>query len=150
MDRQSRRLALEVGTSTTFAKIDRKNGEIRLMRFREIVETVENEATQLTLAQGQRISPEIKQGEFSSTTAADRFRPYRRADRQQVIVQKVREPSAAPVREYKIARGDRQRPGQTGRVRQRHGRSWPRRAMLRATSCCRADVPQWRRVRAHL
>ena len=46
------------------AKIDRKNGEIRLMRFREIVETVENEATQLTLAQGQRISPEIKQGEF--------------------------------------------------------------------------------------
>ena len=34
------------------AEIDRKTGEIRLMRFREVVETVENEATQITLAQG--------------------------------------------------------------------------------------------------
>ena len=31
------------------AEIDRRNGEIRLLRFREVVDTVENEATQMTL-----------------------------------------------------------------------------------------------------
>src|SRR5215468_9539635 len=74
------------------AKIDRKTGEIRLMRFREIVETVENEATQLTLAQGQRLQPEIKPGEF----VIDELPPidFGRIAAQtakQVIVQKVRE-----------------------------------------------------------
>jgi N utilization substance protein A len=74
------------------AKIDRKNGEIRLMRFREIVETVENEATQLTLAQGQRISPEIKQGEFiiDELPPID-FGRIAAQTAKQVIVQKVRE-----------------------------------------------------------
>src|SRR5580765_3623804 len=38
--------------------------DIRLMRFREIVETVENEATQLTPAQGERIQPDVKLGDF--------------------------------------------------------------------------------------
>src|SRR6266850_578081 len=73
-------------------KIDRKNGEIRLMRFREIVETVENEATQLTLAQGQRISPEIKQGEFiiDELPPID-FGRIAAQTAKQVIVQKVRE-----------------------------------------------------------
>ena len=33
------------------AEIDRRNGEIRLLRFREVVETVENEATQMPLAE---------------------------------------------------------------------------------------------------
>ena len=32
------------------AEIDRKNGEIRLMRFREVADPVENEATQIALA----------------------------------------------------------------------------------------------------
>jgi transcription termination/antitermination protein NusA len=74
------------------AKIDRKTGEIRLMRFREIVETVENEATQLTLAQGQRISPEIKQGEFiiDELPPID-FGRIAAQTAKQVIVQKVRE-----------------------------------------------------------
>src|SRR5437879_9041597 len=31
------------------AEIDRRNGEIRLLRFREVVDTVENEATQMPL-----------------------------------------------------------------------------------------------------
>ena len=31
------------------AEIDRKNGEIRLMRFREVKDPVENEATQIPL-----------------------------------------------------------------------------------------------------
>jgi transcription termination/antitermination protein NusA len=74
------------------AKIDRKTGEIRLMRFREIVETVENEATQLTLAQGQRLNPEIKLGEFiiDELPPID-FGRIAAQTAKQVIVQKVRE-----------------------------------------------------------
>jgi N utilization substance protein A len=74
------------------AKIDRKSGEIRLMRFRETVETVENEATQLTVAQARRINPAITVGEF----VIDELPPidFGRIAAQtakQVIVQKVRE-----------------------------------------------------------
>ena len=36
------------------AEIDRRNGEIRLLRFREVVDTVENEAMQIPLAAAQR------------------------------------------------------------------------------------------------
>jgi N utilization substance protein A len=74
------------------AKIDRKTGEIRLMRFREIVETVENEATQLTPAQGQRLNPEIKVGEFiiDELPPID-FGRIAAQTAKQVIVQKVRE-----------------------------------------------------------
>jgi len=74
------------------ARIDRKNGEIRLMRYREAVETVENEATQLPLPVAQRLNPEIKPGEF----IVDELPPidFGRIAAQtakQVIVQKVRE-----------------------------------------------------------
>src|ERR1700758_2319502 len=44
------------------AHIDRKTGEILLSRHIEIVETVENEATQMTLAQGRRKKPDIELG----------------------------------------------------------------------------------------
>jgi transcription termination/antitermination protein NusA len=74
------------------AKIDRKTGEIRLMRFREIVETVENEATQLTPAQGQRIQPDVKLGDFiiDELPPID-FGRIAAQTAKQVIVQKVRE-----------------------------------------------------------
>jgi N utilization substance protein A len=74
------------------AKIDRKTGEIRLMRFREIVETVENEATQLTPVQGQRIQPDVKLGDFiiDELPPID-FGRIAAQTAKQVIVQKVRE-----------------------------------------------------------
>ncbi len=74
------------------AKIDRKTGEIRLMRFREAVETVENEATQLTLAQAQRLNPQIAVGEFiiDELPPID-FGRIAAQTAKQVIVQKVRE-----------------------------------------------------------
>src|ERR1044072_4408980 len=74
------------------AKIDRKTGEIRLMRFREIVEAVENEATQLTPAQGPRIQPDVKLGEFiiDELPPID-FGRIAAQTAKQVIVQKVRE-----------------------------------------------------------
>src|SRR5215468_7148343 len=74
------------------AKIDRKTGEIRLMRFREIVETVENEATQLTPAQGHRIQPDVKLGDFiiDELPPID-FGRIAAQTAKQVIVQKVRE-----------------------------------------------------------
>jgi N utilization substance protein A len=90
------------------AKIDRKTGEIRLMRFREIVETVENEATQLTLAQGQRISPEVEQGEFiiDELPPID-FGRIAAQTAKQVIVQKVREAERKrQFDEYKSRKGE--------------------------------------------
>jgi N utilization substance protein A len=74
------------------AKIDRKTGEIRLMRFREAVETVENEATQLTLAQAHKFNPALNIGEFivDDLPPID-FGRIAAQTAKQVIVQKVRE-----------------------------------------------------------
>src|ERR1700731_2898140 len=44
------------------AEIDRKNGEIRLMRFREVVDAVENEATQMPLAAAKRLNADAASG----------------------------------------------------------------------------------------
>ena len=41
------------------AEIDRKTGEIQLRRFREVVEEIENEFTQLTVADAQARQPGI-------------------------------------------------------------------------------------------
>src|ERR1041385_4937161 len=46
------------------AEIDRKTGEIRLMRFREVADPVETEATQIPLAQAKRLNPEAEVGDF--------------------------------------------------------------------------------------
>src|SRR5271170_8166730 len=46
------------------AEIDRRNGEIRLLRFREVVETVENEATQIALEAAQHLNTEAEIGDF--------------------------------------------------------------------------------------
>src|SRR5246500_330802 len=46
------------------AEIDRRNGEIRLLRFREVVDAVENEATQMPLAAAQRLNAEAEIGDF--------------------------------------------------------------------------------------
>src|ERR671924_1870159 len=74
------------------ANIDRKTGEIRLTRVREVVETVENEATQIPLNWAQKRDPNLKAGDL----IVDELPPidFGRIAAQtakQVIVQKVRE-----------------------------------------------------------
>jgi N utilization substance protein A len=74
------------------AHIDRKTGDIRLVRCMEVVETVENEATQLTLDEARRIKAD---GRVTAQTA------------KQVIVQKVREAERQrQYREYKDRVGE--------------------------------------------
>src|SRR5437588_4822334 len=46
------------------AEIDRRNGEIRLLRFREVAEPIENEAPPLPPADAQRLYPEAQLGDF--------------------------------------------------------------------------------------
>jgi N utilization substance protein A len=74
------------------AEIDRKTGEIRLRRFREVVDEVENEFTQVTPAEGEALRPGIQVGEF----IVDELPPIdlgriAAQTAKQVIVQKVRE-----------------------------------------------------------
>ena len=74
------------------ASIDRSNGEILLARYRQVVVELENEQTELTEAEGQRIDPDKKVGDF----IIDQLPPidFGRIAAQtakQVIVQKVRE-----------------------------------------------------------
>jgi len=74
------------------ARIDRKSGDIQLMRYMEVVETIENEATQVTLAQAQRKNPNAKLGDFlvDPLPPID-FGRIAAQTAKQVIVQKVRE-----------------------------------------------------------
>jgi transcription termination/antitermination protein NusA len=74
------------------AEIDRGNGDIRLKRFREVVETVENEATQMTLPEAQRRNPDAQLGDFiiDSLPPID-FGRIAAQTAKQVIVQRVRE-----------------------------------------------------------
>src|SRR3990167_11339442 len=46
------------------ATIDRKTGEITLMRCQEVVEEVENPTTQITLEEAQTIDPQLKIGDL--------------------------------------------------------------------------------------
>ena len=74
------------------AEIDRKNGEIRLMRFREVADPVENEATQITLDEAQRLNPEAEIGDFITDPLPPiDFGRIAAQTAKQVIVQKVRD-----------------------------------------------------------
>jgi N utilization substance protein A len=92
------------------AEIDRKSGEIKLMRFMEVVETekLENEATQIELAIARERNPAAEVGDF----LADALPPidFGRIAAQtakQVIVQKVREAERArQFEEYKDRVGE--------------------------------------------
>jgi len=77
------------------ATIDRKTGEIALARYREVVaniESRENEATQLTLEEAQRVEPNVAVGQFlvDPLPPID-FGRIAAQTAKQVIVQKVRE-----------------------------------------------------------
>ena len=76
------------------ATIDRKNGEVRLKRFTEVVEQepVENEDTQMSLRIAQKVQPGIQVGEFiiDPLPPID-FGRIAAQTAKQVIVQRVRE-----------------------------------------------------------
>jgi N utilization substance protein A len=45
------------------AQIDRQSGEIHLMRFRQVVETIDNEAVQVTIDEARKVNPDPKVGD---------------------------------------------------------------------------------------
>ncbi len=74
------------------AEIDRRDGEIRLLRFREVAEPIENDATQIALAEAQRLNPEAEIGDFITDPLPPiDFGRIAAQTAKQVIVQKVRD-----------------------------------------------------------
>src|SRR5438477_11085648 len=74
------------------AEIDRNSGEIRLLRFREVADVVKNEATQIPLADAQRLNPEAEIGDFITDPLPPiDFGRIAAQTAKQVIVQKVRD-----------------------------------------------------------
>ena len=74
------------------AKINRANGEVMLARYQTVVETVEDEHNQLTLAQAQKRDAAKKVGDvFLDTLPPIDFGRIAAQTAKQVIVQKVRE-----------------------------------------------------------
>lgn len=90
------------------AKIDRKTGEIILVRCREVVEAVENSFTQLTLAEAQAIDPNLNVGEFLTEVLPPiDFGRVAAQTAKQVIFQKVRDAERLrQYQEYKDRVGD--------------------------------------------
>jgi N utilization substance protein A len=82
------------------AEIDRKNGEIKLMRFREVADPVENEATQIPLTEAKQLNPEAEIGDFLTDPLPPiDFGRIAAQTAKQVIVQRVRD--AERQRQYK-------------------------------------------------
>src|SRR4051812_9935237 len=82
------------------AEIDRNNGEIKLKRYREVVETIENDATQMLMADAKLRNPDAEIGDFiiDPLPPID-FGRIAAQTAKQVIVQRVRE--AERERQYK-------------------------------------------------
>jgi N utilization substance protein A len=74
------------------AEIDRKTGEVRLQRYLQVADPIENEATQITLKAARKSNPSIELGEFlvDDLPPIDLGRIAAQTAKQ-VIVQKVRE-----------------------------------------------------------
>jgi transcription termination/antitermination protein NusA len=90
------------------AEIDRKNGEIKLMRFRQVADPVENEATQLSVTAAKGINPDLEIGEFITDPLPPiDFGRIAAQTAKNVIVQKVREAERQrQYREFKDRVGD--------------------------------------------
>jgi N utilization substance protein A len=90
------------------AKIDRSSGEITLARYLEVTETVENEATQVTLDWARRRYPDAKLGDvLVDPLPPIDFGRIAAQTAKQVIVQKVREAERKrQFDEYKSRIGD--------------------------------------------
>ncbi len=85
------------------AEIDRKSGEIRLARYQEVADPIENEATQITVEEARRRNPEAEVGDFLAEPLPPvDFGRIAAQTAKQVIVQKVREAERArQYNEYK-------------------------------------------------
>ena len=90
------------------AEIDRKSGEIKLMRFREVADPVVNEATQIALEAAKKINPEAEIGDFLTDPLPPiDFGRIAAQTAKQVIVQKVRDAERArQFNEYKDRVGE--------------------------------------------
>jgi N utilization substance protein A len=90
------------------ATIDRKTGEIQLMRYLQVAEPVENEFTQISLAAAQKVKQDAAIGEFLIDTLPPiDFGRIAAQTAKQVIVQKVRDAERArQFREYKDRVGE--------------------------------------------
>jgi N utilization substance protein A len=90
------------------AEIDRKSGEIKLMRFREVADPVENEMTQISLTDAHRLNPDAEVGDFLTDTLPPiDFGRIAAQTAKQVIVQKVRDAERArQFNEYKDRVGE--------------------------------------------
>ncbi len=90
------------------AEIDRKNGEIKLMRFRQVADPVENEATQMPLVAAQKLNPTAQVGDFITDPLPPiDFGRIAAQTAKNVIVQKVREAERQrQFREFKDRVGD--------------------------------------------
>ncbi len=74
------------------AEIDKKTGEIKLYRVRTVVEAVENETTELTLAQAKKINKELEIGnEIKDILPPIDFGRVSAQTAKQVVLQKVRD-----------------------------------------------------------
>ncbi|MEQ1789719.1 MAG: transcription termination factor NusA [Rickettsiales bacterium] len=74
------------------AEIDKKTGEIKLYRVRNVVEIAENETTELTLVQAQKINKELKIGdEIKDILPPIDFGRVAAQTAKQVVLQKVRD-----------------------------------------------------------
>src|SRR6202165_1333343 len=74
------------------AEIDRRRGDVRRLRFREVVDAVENEATQMPLPAAQRLNAEAEIGDFITDPLPPiDFGRIAAQTAKQVIVQKVRD-----------------------------------------------------------
>src|SRR5580658_2739239 len=74
------------------AEIDKRTGEIRLLRFREVVDIVENEATQMPVPAAKRLNAEAEVGDFITDPLPPiDFGRIAAQTAKQVIVQKVRD-----------------------------------------------------------
>ena len=83
--------------------IDRETGEIKLMRYLEVAEEIENEATQIAISEAQERNPAAQVGDYlaDSLPPID-FGRIAAQTAKQVIVQKVREAERArQYEEYK-------------------------------------------------
>ncbi|HMT13248.1 MAG TPA: NusA N-terminal domain-containing protein, partial [Aestuariivirga sp.] len=74
------------------AEIDARSGEIRLNRLLQVVEKVENEATEISLAEANRKNPAATLGDFIAEPLPPiDFGRIAAQNAKQVIVQKVRD-----------------------------------------------------------
>jgi N utilization substance protein A len=90
------------------ASIDRKSGEIKLVRCRTVADPVENETTQITLAEAERLDPNLKLGDIITDPLPPiDFGRIAAQTAKQVIVQRVREAERQrQFREYKDRVGE--------------------------------------------